>query len=121
MDICQNGIHQGIPILFIITGFCESVVYALNLMVLYIYALPCMQVKGLPIFYNIVMGESYHFMAHVAPFFIFYSREEGAPIKYVRILFPVDIILYHRQSFGAYHHTITLTVHPKDPFFPLEI
>ena len=121
MNIRQNGIHQGIPILFIVTGFCESMVYTLNLMMLYIHSLADMQVKGLPIFYDIVMGESHHFMAHVTPFFIFHSGKEGAPIKYVCISLPVDVVFHHRQSFSAYHYTIALTVHPKDPFLSLEI
>ena len=121
MNIRQNGIHQGIPILFIIAGFCESMVYTLNLMVLYIHSLACMQVKGLPIFYDIVMGESHHFMAHVAPFFIFHSRKERTSIKYIRILFSINIIFHHRQTFSTHYYTITLTVHPKDPFLTLEV
>ena len=63
----RNSIHQIIPIRFIITSFMEIMTNMRHFYIFYANAFTSMQIKGFPIFYDVVMGERNHFMPHSRP------------------------------------------------------
>ena len=80
-----------------------------------------MQVERFPIFYDVVMGESNHFMAYASPFGVLGVLKKSIPIKHVRVIMAVLIIFNRRQTFSAYNDAVTLTIHPKYAFFVWKI
>ena len=60
----RNSIHQIIPIRFIITSFMEIMTNMRYFNIFNANAFTSMQIKGFPVFYDIVMGKCNHFMPH---------------------------------------------------------
>ena len=59
--------------------------------------------KRLPIFYDVIMGESNHFMTHASPFSVLRVFKKSISIKHVSVIMAVSythLDVYKRQGYS---------------------